>query len=126
MDRDLTEVLSDIKSLGAHPAITLKPDTPVKNVFDFIPYVEMVLMMSVFPGFGGQKFIKDSYSRIEQLKNFIAKNNAQTLIEVDGGVSAENLGRLKSCGADVFVIGSVIFNSDDPNQTITHLKQLAR
>jgi len=126
MDKDLREVLSDIKNLGAHPAITLKPDTPVEEVFDFIPYVDMVLMMSVFPGFGGQKFIQDSYGRIEELKNFIVKNNAQTLIQVDGGVSTDNLSRLKSCGADVFVIGSVIFKSDNPSETITRLKLLAR
>jgi ribulose-phosphate 3-epimerase len=125
-EKDVRQVLTDIKNLGAKPAITIKPDTAVEDIFELIPYVDMVLVMSVFPGFGGQQFIEDSYSRIVQLKNFIAKNNAQTLIEVDGGVSTENLGRLKSCGADVFVIGSVIFNSDDPNQTITHLKQLAQ
>ena len=124
-DNNLKGVLSDIRNLGAHPAITIKPDTPVEKIFDFIPYVDMVLVMSVFPGFGGQKFIEDSYTRIENLKKFINKNKANVLIEVDGGVSTENIANLKSCGVDVFVIGSVIFKSRDPNHTIARLKQLA-
>lgn len=125
-DKDLTAILNDIKSLGAKPAITVKPDTPIEEIYQYVPLVDMVLVMSVFPGFGGQKFIEASYGRIEQLKNHIAKEELETLIEVDGGVSLENTARLRSCGVDVFVIGSVIFKSEYPLQTIADLKREAR
>jgi ribulose-phosphate 3-epimerase len=124
-DKDLTTVLNDIKSLGAKPAITVKPDTPIEEIYQYVPLVDMVLVMSVFPGFGGQEFIEASYGRIEQLKNFITKEQLNTSIEVDGGVSLENTARLKSCGVDVFVIGSVIFKSKDPLLTIADLKREA-
>jgi len=125
-DKDLKKILIDIKNLGAQPAITIQPDTDVEDIYDFIPYVDMVLVMSVFPGFGGQKFIEATYNRVEQLKGFITKNNLNTLIEVDGGVSLNNTAQLKSSGVDVMVVGSVIFKSEDPINTISKLKGLAR
>ncbi len=124
-DKDLKKILTDIELSGAKPAITIKPDTPVEDIYDFVPYVSMVLVMSVFPGFGGQKFIEKTYERIEKLKAFIVKNNLDTLIEVDGGVSMDNTAKLKTCGVDVMVVGSFIFKSDDPIQTISRLKQIA-
>ena len=73
-DKDLKGILRDIKALGARPAITINPDTPVEQIFDFIEFVDMVLVMSVFPGFGGQKFIETTYERVRRLKDFIIKN----------------------------------------------------
>lgn len=125
-NKDLKGILREIKALGARPAITINPDTPVELIFDFIELVDMVLVMSVFPGFGGQKFIETTYERVRKLKDFIIKNQFNTLIEVDGGVSLNNTAMLKSCGVDVFVIGSVIFKSENPHKTISHLKQLAQ
>lgn len=125
-DKDLKAILGEIKALGARPAITINPDTPVEQIFDFIEFVDMVLVMSVFPGFGGQKFIETTYERVHRLKDFIIKNQYDTLIQVDGGVSLENTALLKSSGVDVFVIGSVIFKSGNPLKTISQLKQLAQ
>lgn len=125
-EKDIKSILSDIKALGAKPAITINPDTPVEYIFDIVEYVDMVLIMSVFPGFGGQKFIETTYERVKKLKQFITKNQADTLIQVDGGVSLDNTAILKSCGVDVFVIGSVIFKSEYPLKTISKLKQLAQ
>jgi ribulose-phosphate 3-epimerase len=124
--KDLKAILGEIKALGARPAITINPDTPVEQIFDFIEFVDMVLVMSVFPGFGGQKFIETTYERVRRLKDFIIKNQYETLIQVDGGVSLENTALLKSSGVDVFVIGSVIFKSENPLKTISQLKQLAQ
>jgi ribulose-phosphate 3-epimerase len=124
--KDLKRILKEIKRLGAKPAITIKPDTAVEDIFAYVPYVDMVLVMSVFPGFGGQKFIENTYERVKQLKSFIVENNYKTMIQVDGGVSLENIAHLKACGVDVMVVGSVIFKSDNPKNTIAKLKQLAQ
>lgn len=125
-DKDLKQILTDIKNLGAKPAITIKPDTAVEDIFEFIPYVDMVLVMSVFPGFGGQQFIENTYDRVKKLKSFIVEKQFNTLIQVDGGVSLENTAKLKSCGVDVMVVGSVIFKSENPIETIARLKQRAQ
>jgi ribulose-phosphate 3-epimerase len=122
-EKDVRQVLTDIKNLGAKPAITIKPDTAVEDIFELIPYVDMVLVMSVFPGFGGQQFIEDTYDRVRKLKSFIVENQCNTLIQVDGGVSLENSAKLKSCGVDVMVVGSVVFKSEKPDETIARLKQ---
>ncbi len=125
-DNNLLGILSDIKDLNAKPAITINPDTPVKEIFDICEHADMVLIMSVFPGFGGQKFIETTYQRITELKSFLMKNNLNTLIQVDGGVSLENANKLKTCGVDVLVAGSVIFNAADPKQMISDLKSRIR
>jgi ribulose-phosphate 3-epimerase len=122
-EKDVRQVLTEIKNLGAKPAITIKPDTAVEDIFELIPYVDMVLVMSVFPGFGGQQFIEDTYDRVRKLKSFIVENQCNTLIQVDGGVSLENSAKLKSCGVDVMVVGSVVFKSEKPDETIARLKQ---
>ena len=123
-DKDLISILKEIKKIGARPAITINPDTPVQDIFSFCQYVDMVLIMSVFPGFGGQKFIEATYDRVKDLKMFIVSNNLNTMIQVDGGVSRDNIVRLKSCGADVMVVGSVIFNGEKPKKIISELKSL--
>ncbi|MDZ7605893.1 MAG: ribulose-phosphate 3-epimerase [Cyclobacteriaceae bacterium] len=124
IDKDFSRILKRIREIGARPALVINPDTPVEKIFEFVPLVDMVLVMSVFPGFGGQKFIESTFERVTALKSFIKANNLHTLIEVDGGVSKQNMKQLKECGVDVFVIGSVIFRADDPAETITELKSI--
>lgn len=123
-DKDLVSILKEIKSLGARPALAINPDTPVEAIYDYAEYIDMILVMSVFPGFGGQIFIEETYSRIQTLRQFFIKNNLNTLIQVDGGVSPKNAEKLKNSGADVMVVGSVIFKSDDPLKTISELKSI--
>ena len=123
-DKDLVDILKEIKDSGARPAITINPDTPVDKIYDISEYIDMVLVMSVFPGFGGQKFIEATYGRVKELKQFFVQNNLNKLIQVDGGVSLSNVAKLKSCGTDVMVVGSVIFNAENPKQTISELKSL--
>ena len=123
-EKDIVSILKEISDSGAKPAIAINPDTPVNVLFDIAEYIDMVLVMSVFPGFGGQKFIEDTYNRVTELKQFFVENDLKTLIQVDGGVSKGNAGKLKSCGVDVMVVGSVIFKSENPKQTISELKSL--
>ncbi|NJN26864.1 MAG: ribulose-phosphate 3-epimerase [Cyclobacteriaceae bacterium] len=124
--KNLKSILRTIRDTGARPALAIKPDTPVSAVFDYAEYIDMVLVMSVFPGFGGQQFMEESYERIARLRSFFNDNNMDTLIQVDGGVSPGNIARLKSAGADVMVVGSVIFKSASPSNTISELKSLVR
>jgi ribulose-phosphate 3-epimerase len=111
-----------IKKTGCQAAVTINPDTPVEHIFDTAALVDMVLVMSVFPGFGGQQFIEETYGRVEVLKEFIEKEGLQTLIEVDGGVTDKNAASLYSAGADVLVVGSHIFKAEDPISAIRQLK----
>jgi ribulose-phosphate 3-epimerase len=124
VNKNLPNIIARIREIGARPGLVINPDTPVQKIFNFVPLVDMVLVMSVFPGFGGQKFIESTFERVAALKSFIKSNNLHTLIEVDGGVSAHNMKQLKDCGVDVFVIGSVIFNATEPLQTIAELKSI--
>lgn len=125
-EKDLKSILREIKDSGARPALAINPDTPVKYIFDFAEYIDMVLIMSVFPGFGGQKFITETYNRVMELKQFFIQNQLNTLIQVDGGVSLDNISKLKSVGVDVMVVGSVIFKAESPTKTISKLKSLVR
>ena len=123
-EKDLVAILKEIKDLGARPAIAINPDTPVDMIFDISEYLDMVLVMSVFPGFGGQKFIEPTYGRVKELKQFFVQNKLNTLIQVDGGVSLDNASKLKASGVDVMVAGSIVFKAKDPMQTIAELKSL--
>ncbi len=125
-EKDLKSILREIKDSGARPALAINPDTPIKQIFDFAEYIDMVLIMSVFPGFGGQKFIAETYNRVMELKQFFIQNQLNTLIQVDGGVSLDNISKLKSVGVDVMVVGSVIFKAESPTKTISKLKSLVR
>lgn len=113
-----------IKSTGAKASVCLNPHTPVAVLEDIITDLDMVLLMSVNPGFGGQKFIENSYKKVRQLKELIQLNNPDCLIEVDGGVNYETGKKLFENGADVLVAGSFVFNSDNPTETIRQLKLL--
>lgn len=119
---ELEQGIREIRDLGCRAAITLNPDTPVQKIFDVVHLADMVLIMSVFPGFGGQKFIEDTYDRIKTLKTYIEAQSLSTLIEVDGGVNLDNAGQLYDLGADVLVVGSFVFRSDDPIAIIKSIR----
>jgi ribulose-phosphate 3-epimerase len=113
-----------IKNQGVKASVCLNPHTPVAFLEDIITELDMVLLMSVNPGFGGQVFIENTYKKVRQLKALIEKNNPDCLIEVDGGVNYETGKKLFECGVDVLVAGSFVFNSENPAETIRNLKML--
>jgi ribulose-phosphate 3-epimerase len=115
-----------IRELGMKAGVVLNPHTPVAMLQDIITEVDLVLIMSVNPGFGGQKFIETTYGRIKQLKKMITESGSSALIEVDGGVDLKNAPLLIAAGADVLVAGNTVFGSSDPMQTIAQLKNTAR
>ncbi len=118
----LHRTLDQIKSMGMKAGISLNPHTPVSILEDVINMADLVLIMSVNPGFGGQKFIEHSYEKIRKLKTLINSSSSNTLIEVDGGVDPSNANALIKAGADVLVAGNAIFGADDPVKTIEQLK----
>ena len=113
-----------IKSKGVKAGIALNPHTPVNVLDEMITEVDLVLIMSVNPGFGGQKFIESSVQKVSQLKKLIDARNLNVIIEIDGGVNLETGKKLAGAGASALVAGSFVFNSDSPTQTIERLKQL--
>ena len=113
-----------IKSYGIKASVCLNPHTPVALLEDIISELDMVLLMSVNPGFGGQAFIENTYKKVKQLKSLIEKNNSDCLIEIDGGVNSETGKLLFDAGVDVLVAGSFVFNSDNPEETISKLKSV--
>lgn len=117
-------VLQQIREAGMKPAITLCPSTPVSVLEDIITDVDMVLLMSVNPGFGGQKFIPQTLDKVRKLRQMIDAAGCQTLIEIDGGVNMETGKQLAEAGADVLVAGSFVFGSDNPMARIDSLKAL--
>ena len=118
----LHRVLSQIREAGMHPAVTLNPSTPVCLLEDIIEDIDMVLLMSVNPGFGGQKFIPRTYDKIRQLRQLIDSRGCRTKIEIDGGVTLQNKHLLDEAGADVLVAGSAVFCAENPVQVIHELK----
>lgn len=119
----LHRTIQMIKAEGMKAGVAINPHTPVASLSDIITEIDLVCMMSVNPGFGGQKFIEHTFSKIQQLKEMIAKNNAKTLIEIDGGVDLNNYRKLVDTGADVLVAGNTVFSSDNPAGTISLLKK---
>ena len=111
-----------IQDKGAKAGVVLNPSTPVLMLEDIISEVDLVLLMSVNPGFGGQKFIENTYKKISETKDLILNNNSTALIQVDGGVNLENASRLFEAGADVLVAGNAVFSSENPEKTIELLK----
>ena len=120
----LHRVVQEIRNHGMKPAVTLNPHTPVSLLEDIISDLDMVLLMSVNPGYGGQKFIMNTLKKVSQLKELILQRNSTALIEVDGGVNLETGKMLVDAGADVLVAGSFIFSSDNPEELIKELKAL--
>ena len=121
----LNRTLQLIRDCGARPGVVLNPATSIETVRWVIEYLDFVLVMSVNPGFGGQAFIPNSIARIAELRKMIAGSGLRTLIEVDGGVGAQNAAEIAAAGADVLVAGSAIFKSPDYRRTILALRQPA-
>lgn len=121
----LHRTLQAIKAANMRTGVALNPHTNVSLLEDVINEIDLVLLMSVNPGFGGQSFIENTYKKIHQLKEIILDNKASTQIEIDGGVTDENAKQLVEAGADVLVAGSFVFKSANPLETIKDLKRLA-
>ncbi|SHI75029.1 ribulose-phosphate 3-epimerase [Flavobacterium terrae] len=121
----LHRTLQAIKAEGMKAGVALNPHTNVSLLEDVIKDIDLVCIMSVNPGFGGQSFIENTYKKVQQLKEIIIRNGASTLIEIDGGVTSKNAKQLAEAGADVLVAGSFVFNAENPIQTISDLKKIA-
>lgn len=120
----LHRTLQAIKAEGMKAGVALNPHTPITLLEDTIQDIDLVCLMSVNPGFGGQSFIENTYDKVIALKELITRKGANTIIEIDGGVTNKNATQLASAGADVLVAGSYVFKSEDPTKTITNLKAL--
>jgi ribulose-phosphate 3-epimerase len=121
----LHRTIHAIKETGANAGVVLNPHTPVHLLSDIIREVDLVLLMSVNPGFGGQKFIANTYEKCSQLKELILRTRSSSLIEIDGGVDLVNAPKLIEAGADVLVAGNTVFGSADPYATISELKHIS-
>ena len=120
---DPDSLIKLIESNGKTVGISIHPDTPIEKVFPYIGKVDIILIMTVYPGFGGQGFMDSSYERIEKLKKAIDDAGADTVISVDGGVTVENIKSIYDAGARLFVAGSTVFHADDPAKAIDDLKK---
>ena len=120
----LHRTIQEIHDAGMKAGVTLNPSTPVSTLEDIIGDVDMVLLMSVNPGFGGQKFIENTIKKVQRLRRLITESGSQALIEVDGGVQAETAPRLVAAGVDVLVSGSYVFKAAEPETIIRELKSL--
>lgn len=120
----LHRTLQAIKDEGMKAGVALNPHTNVELIMPVIEEIDLVCLMSVNPGFGGQKFIEGTYRKVSKLKELITKANVETKIEIDGGVTSENAANLIECGADVLVAGSFVFKSQNPIKTIAELKNI--
>lgn len=121
----LHRVIQQIKATGAKAGVALNPHTPVSLLEDILHEIDMVCLMSVNPGFGGQKFIEQTYVKIRKLSAMIKERNCNTLIEIDGGVSMKNAQLLLDAGATVLVAGSAVFKAENPKQVISDMKSLS-
>lgn len=120
----LHRTVQAIKSAGMKAGVSLNPHTPIAVLEDIITELDLVLIMSVNPGFGGQSFIENTYKKVSQLKNLIEYTESKAIIEVDGGVTDMNIEKLLEVGVDAFVAGSFVFKSKNPTETINNLKSL--
>ena len=116
--------VQEIKDLGVKAGVAINPHTPVSALNSIINEIDLVCLMSVNPGFGGQKFIEKTYIKTQELKNLIISKNSNALIEIDGGVTYENAKKIIKLGADVLVAGSFVFKSKNPRKTISELKSI--
>ena len=121
----LHKTLQSIKAEGMKAGVALNPHTRIDVLADVIHDIDLVILMSVNPGFGGQSFIEHTYNKIKELRKLIADRNCDTLIEIDGGVTDKNAAKLIEAGADVLVAGSFVFKAEDQLQTIKNLKEIA-
>jgi ribulose-phosphate 3-epimerase len=121
----LNRTIQAIKDAGVQAGVALNPHTPISVLEDVIADIDVVCVMSVNPGFGGQKFIPNTYAKVRKLRAMIAAHKSATLIEIDGGVNATNCTDLVEAGADVLVAGSFVFSSENPTETIKNLRHVA-
>jgi len=122
----LHRTLTNIRNHGMKAGVAINPHTPVESIKEVLYLCDVVCLMSVNPGFGGQSFIENTYAKVKTLKSMITAAGTNTLIEIDGGVSLSNAKMLSDAGADVLVAGNTVFGSANPTQTITELKQLIK
>lgn len=115
-------IISDIKAHGMKAGISIKPGTPVSSIVEFIPMVDMVLIMTVEPGFGGQKIIESTFDKVAEVRDFAERYGKEVDIEVDGGVTTENVSRLVEKGANVIVAGSAVFKAEDIQAAVKAFK----
>ena len=120
----LHRTVQKIKSLNMKAGVAINPHTPISSLESIVNEIDLVCIMSVNPGFGGQSFIENTYQKVKDLKSLIKKNNSKTIIEIDGGVNSENAKKLVEHGADVLVAGSFVFKSNNPIETISTLSSL--
>lgn len=119
----LNRVVHDIHQAGMKAGVTLNPHTPVSLLEEIIPELDLVLLMSVNPGFGGQSFIENTFNKVAELKEMIQRRNSRALIQVDGGVTDKNAAALYAAGVDVLVAGNYVFRATDPHEAILRLKK---
>ena len=121
-DKEVFQVIDLIHDYGCKAGLSIKPGTPLEKVFPFLYSLDLVLIMSVEPGFGGQKFIEESFTKIFRLREYIKQNQIKCLIEVDGGINDKNAQKCKLAGVDVLVAGSYLFGHDDIKERIAKLR----
>ena len=121
---NLQNTINQIKKLNVKAGVAINPDTDVSVLYSLINEIDLICLMSVFPGFSGQKFIPETFERLEKLKKIITDKNSQALIQIDGGVSTDNAKKLVSLGADILVAGSFVFKSEDASNTIKKLNSV--
>jgi len=119
----LNKVVHDIQQAGMKAGVTLNPHTPVSLLEEIIPELDLVLLMSVNPGFGGQSFIENTFNKVAELKEMILRRNSRALIQVDGGVTDKNAAALYTAGVDVLVAGNFVFHAADPHEAIQRIKK---
>ena len=124
-DSDPVETIEKIKSRNVKAGLVIKPKTPAESVFEYLDKVDMVLVMTVEPGFGGQSFMADMLPKVEALKAEIKRRNLDVIIEADGGIGAGNIADCARAGVDVAVAGTAVFKAENPKEAIAELKQLA-
>ena len=121
---NLLNTINQIKKLNVKAGVAINPDTDVSVLDSLLNEIDLICLMSVFPGFSGQKFISETFERLEKLKKIITEKNSQTMIQIDGGVSTDNAKKLVSLGADILVAGSFVFKSEDASTTIKKLNSV--
>ena len=121
---NVAETLKEIRSLGCKACLTIKPCTDPQEIFEFLPLCDMVLVMSVEPGFGGQKFMPQALSKLTALREEITKRGLDIMLEVDGGINAETAPQAVRAGADVLVAGNYVFSAEDMKATVEEIKKL--
>lgn len=119
----LHRTIQNLRQLGVLAGVAINPHTPVSHLSEVISSIDVVVLMSVNPGFGGQRFIKNTFSKIEELKNLIIQKNSSAKIEIDGGVDLKNAKELVIAGADILVAGNTVFSSTSPSDVISLLKE---